>query len=164
MAWQRWLATRGLRLSSPHTCWRTWNGGERTIILCVLMHRCGWRSCNHENEGANVWHNATGSELQPWQPEELTDDGRRARCSLTHCHRFSLESHSSQVRLQCHGVEWRVKGSAEEVEWASLQAEVAYPGCLRAKNQLEVYLQRVIDLSTMSYGSTGEHPGGHWRV
>ncbi len=100
----------------PHNCWPTWSGREPIIISCALMHRCGWRSCSLANEGANVWHNATGSELLPWQPEERTDDGRRARCSLTHCHRFSLESHSRQVRWQCHGVERRVKGSAEEVE------------------------------------------------
>jgi hypothetical protein len=36
-----------------------------------------------------------------WPSAEPTDDGRRARCSLTHCRRFPLESHSSQVRWQC---------------------------------------------------------------
>ncbi len=58
------------------------------------------------------------------------------------------------MRLQGHGVEWWVKGSAEEVGWASLQAEVAGLDCLMAKNQLEVHLQRLIELSTISHGYT----------
>jgi hypothetical protein len=28
---------------------------------------------------ANVWRNATGNGLQPWQREERTDDGRRVK-------------------------------------------------------------------------------------
>ncbi len=47
-----------------------------------------------------------------------------------------------------------MKGSAEEVGWASLQAEVARLDCLMAKNQLEVHLQRLIELSTISHGYT----------
>jgi len=47
-----------------------------------------------------------------------------------------------------------VKESAEEAGWVSLQAEVACPDCLIAKKRPEVSLQRVIDLSTMSNGST----------
>jgi IS1 family transposase len=27
--------------SRPHTCWPTWNGGERTIISCALTHHSG---------------------------------------------------------------------------------------------------------------------------
>ena len=44
-----------------------------------------------------VWRNATDSVHQQWQPEEPTDDGQRARCSPTHCRRFPLESHRSQM-------------------------------------------------------------------
>jgi hypothetical protein len=51
-------------------------------------------------------------------------------------------------------MEWWVKGSAEEVGWASFQADVARLDCLMAKNQLEVHLQRLIELSTISHGYT----------
>ncbi len=54
-------------------------------------------------------------------------------------------------------VSWRgVAGErvAEEVGWTSLEAEVARLDCLMAKNQLEVHLQRLIELSTISHGYT----------
>ena len=51
--------------------------------------------CNHGNEGAIAWNNATGNELLRWQPGEPIDDGRRAKCSLTHCRWFPLERHPS---------------------------------------------------------------------
>ena len=70
--------------------WRAYYHGCR-----VPTHRFVWHSCSHESEGANYWRNATGNGLQPWQPEERTDDGRHARCSLAHCQRFALESHRS---------------------------------------------------------------------
>src|SRR6266849_1724595 len=57
MGWQLSHAVRGPRLSSPHTCWPTWNGGERTITLFVPMQHCEWHSCSHKHEGANVLHN-----------------------------------------------------------------------------------------------------------
>src|SRR5260221_1933500 len=88
----------GRRRSSPHSCWPIWNGGERIITLCAPIQRCEWHSCSLENEGATGWRNAIGNGLQPWQREEPSDDGRRARCSLAPCLRFPLESHSSQMR------------------------------------------------------------------
>jgi hypothetical protein len=53
-----------------------WSGGAPTITLCVLTNHCKWRSCSHENEGANDWRNAIDNVRQPWQREEPTDDGR----------------------------------------------------------------------------------------
>src|SRR5215470_12078682 len=115
MAWQRSHAARGRRLSSPHTCWPTWSGGEPITTLCVLTTHCEWRSCSHESAVATWWHNAIANVPRPWQPGEPTDDGGRARCSLVPCHRFLLESYDCQVQLQCHVVEWFGNVQAEAV-------------------------------------------------
>jgi hypothetical protein len=50
--------------------------------------------------------------------------------------RFPLKSHSSLVRLQCHGVEW-VKGLAEEVGWSSLEDGVKWLDCPMTKISLK---------------------------
>src|SRR6266568_1194464 len=97
MASQRWHAARGRRLSSPHTCWHTWNGGERTTILCVLTNHYEWRSDSRVSEEANWRHNTTGNGLPRWLRAEPIDDGRRARCSRVPCRRLALERHRSQV-------------------------------------------------------------------
>jgi IS1 family transposase len=68
--------------------WRAYYHGCR-----VLTNHCEWHSYSHENEGANDWRNAIDNGCQPWQREEPTDDGRRARCSLAPCQRFPLEGH-----------------------------------------------------------------------
>ena len=86
-------------------------------MLCAPVQHYNWRSYSRESEAESWWHNVTGSVLQPWQPGEPTDDGRRARCSLAPCRRFLLESHSNQMRRQCHVVERSVKVSAEAVGW-----------------------------------------------
>jgi IS1 family transposase len=89
-----------------HTCSPIWSGGELTIILCVLTNHSEWRLCSHKHEEANVWLNATGSRLLRWRRGEPTDDGRHARCSLVHCHRFPLVRHASLMREKCHVLEW----------------------------------------------------------
>src|SRR5215831_763522 len=96
MASQHWHAARGRRLSSPHTCWHTWSGGELITTLCVLTTHCEWRSCSHERRVASWWRNGTDNGLPRWQPEELIDDGRQARCSLVPCRRFPLERHKAR--------------------------------------------------------------------
>ncbi len=68
------------------------NRGELTIILCEPIHRYGWRSFSHENEEANVWHNATGSALQLWQLEGPTGAGQCGRCCAILCR----QCHASQ--------------------------------------------------------------------
>jgi hypothetical protein len=72
-------------------------------------------------------------DLQLWQQAEPTDDGQRVRCSLTHCRRFQLESHGSQMQFRCHDVERSVIVPAEELGWASLQDEPAYRDCPMTK-------------------------------
>jgi hypothetical protein len=103
------------------------------------MHRSEWRSCSHESEVAHVWRNATSSEPKLWPPGEPIDDGRRARCSLAHCHRLALESDDSQVQLHGPVARRSMNVRAEEVGWASLQGEMA---CPLTKNRLEMGLQR----------------------
>ncbi len=83
----------GVAALARRTCWLISSGGEPTIILCVLMQRCECHSGSYKHERANVWRNGTGNGLQPWQPAEPTDNGRRARCSLAHCRQFPLERH-----------------------------------------------------------------------
>src|SRR5215469_67970 len=118
MGWPLWRAVPELPHSSLHTCWPIWSGGGPTTILYIPMHRCGWRLCSRENEMANVWCTALGTELPPWQPAEPPDAGRRARCSLTPCHRFPLESQENQVQLRCHVAGRWVKALAEALEWS----------------------------------------------
>jgi hypothetical protein len=65
--------------------------------------------------GANWQRTALGNGRKLWQPAELIDDGRRARCSLVPCHRFPLESYDCQVQLQSHVVEWLGNVQAEAV-------------------------------------------------
>ena len=48
-----WLVAPGRRLNSPRSSWYISSGGERTIISCVLIHRCESHSSSHENEVAN---------------------------------------------------------------------------------------------------------------
>ena len=67
--------------------WRAYYHGCR-----VLTKHYAWRSCSHASEGADFWRNALGNRLPPWQLAEPTGDGTSARCSLTHCCRFLLES------------------------------------------------------------------------
>jgi hypothetical protein len=86
-------AQQSPRLLANLEWWRAYYQGCRAPI-----QRCEWHSCSLENEGATGWRNAIGNGLQPWQREEPPDDGQRARCSLAPCHRFPLESHSSQMR------------------------------------------------------------------
>jgi len=90
--------------------WRAYYHGCR-----VLTNPCEWRSCSHMSEVANWWRNAIGNGRQPWQLREPTDDGRHARCSLTHCRRFPLESHRSQRWVQCHVARKSVKVPAKEL-------------------------------------------------
>src|SRR2546425_9398780 len=123
MAWQLSHAAPGRRLSSPHSCWPIWSGGEHTIILSVPMHRCEWRSCSHESEGANGRRNATDNVHLRWQPAEPTDVGQRARCSLAPCRQFSLESYDSQMRSQDHPVGRSRNVRAEVVGWSLLPEE-----------------------------------------
>jgi IS1 family transposase len=46
------------------------------------------------------------------------DDGRRARCSLAPCRRFPLESHQSQMWVQCHITGRLVHVPAEALGWS----------------------------------------------
>ena len=73
--------------------WRAYYHGCR-----VLTTHSEWRSCSHESEVANWWHNATGSGLQPWQPGEPTDDGQREKS-------FAIPSR------QCHASQGEHEGS-----------------------------------------------------
>jgi hypothetical protein len=66
-------------------------------------------------EVVDFWRNAIGSGQKLWQRGEPPDDGRRARCSLVHCHWFPLERQGSQVQSRYHVLERSVKGPAEEV-------------------------------------------------
>jgi hypothetical protein len=68
---------------------------------------------------------------------QVAGTGLQGKCSLIHGRRFPLESHSSLVRLQCHGVEWWVKGSVEEVGWSSLEDEVKWLDCPMTKISLK---------------------------
>src|SRR5258708_5731188 len=102
MGWQLSHAVLGRRRSLPHSFWPIWNGGARTSILCVLTNHYKWGSCSHESEVADCSRNAIGTVLLRWQREERTDDGRQARCALTHCRRFPLEWHQSQMWVQDH--------------------------------------------------------------
>ncbi|HZU03009.1 MAG TPA: hypothetical protein VFA10_25295 [Ktedonobacteraceae bacterium] len=74
-------------------------------MLCVLTNHCASRSRLHEREVTSWRRNAIGNGRKFWHLGEPPDDGRLARCPLTHCHRVPLESYSSQVRQQWHGVE-----------------------------------------------------------
>src|SRR6266699_6623110 len=94
MEWQLWLAVPGPLLSRPHTCWLISSGGELTIILCVLTHPYEYRSCSRGSEVASWWRNATGNVPQPWQREEPTDSGQRAKsCAILcrQCHALNFE-------------------------------------------------------------------------
>jgi hypothetical protein len=79
--------------------WRAYYHGCR-----APMHRYEWCSRSLENEVASWWRNGTDNVRKLWQPAEQTDDGRRRRCSLTHCRQFPLERLSSQMWLQYHAV------------------------------------------------------------
>ena len=84
-------------------------------MLCVLTNHCAWRSCSHESEGANWRRDALGNGRKLRPPAEPIDDGRRAGCSLVHCHQFPLESYDCQVQWPCHAVEWLGDVQAEAV-------------------------------------------------
>ena len=65
-----------------------------TITLCVPMQRCEWLLCSHKHEKANVWHNAIGKVLQPWQREERADYGQRGKSFVIlyrRCHESQCE-------------------------------------------------------------------------
>jgi hypothetical protein len=143
MGWPLSHVAPGLLPNRLHSCWPIWNGGVRTTILCVLTNHFEWRCCSHENEVADGWRNAIGNGLRRWQPREPPDDGRLARCSLTHCRRFPLESHRSQMGLQCHVASKSVTGQQKNSDRASLQDEMACPDCSMTTNQPEVSLKRV---------------------
>ena len=77
--------------------------------------------------GANYWRNDADNVRRRWQRGEPIDDGRQARCSLTPCHRFPLESQGNQAQLWCYVTGRWVKVLAEALNGASLQDEVPYP-------------------------------------
>lgn len=67
-------------------------------ILCFEGHY-GWRSFSHENERANVWHNATVSVLQLWQRGEPASAGQCGRCYAILCRSAMLPNVSvNEVR------------------------------------------------------------------
>ena len=104
---------------------------------------------------ATWWRNETSSVRLRWQPAEPPDDGRRARCSLAHCHRFPLESYDSEVQLHCPVVEWLVRVPAEEVGWGLTPREDGLFGLPNdEKTGLKLVRRGLINLSTMSNGCT----------
>src|SRR5262249_49810469 len=96
----------------------TLSGGKHIIILCVRTERCEWPLHSLESEVATVWRNAPDRVRKLWQPEEPTDDGWLVRCSLVQCRRLPLESHRSEMRLECHVARCLVKVLAEELGWS----------------------------------------------
>jgi hypothetical protein len=92
-----------------------------------------WRSCSHESEVANWRRNAFGNGLQPWPPGEPPDDGRHARYSLVHCHRFPLES--QEVKCSCSVMSWSGWAMCKQKKshGVSLQDEIAYLDCPMTK-------------------------------
>jgi hypothetical protein len=111
----RWLVAAGPPLSRLHSCWPTWSGGERLIMLCGLTNHCEERMCSRASEGANCWHHALGSERRLWLLAEPLDAGRRARCSRAPCRPFPLERHSSQKWVLSHVAGRWVKIPSEEL-------------------------------------------------
>src|SRR5215469_4905209 len=137
MAFQRWHAARGPRPSNLITSWLTSNGGGLTIILCVPTKHSAWRSRSRENEGASVWINPIGTALLRWQLAELADDGRRGKCSPTHCHWFPLERHSSQRWVQSHVAGSLIHVLAEALDWSLTPGSGSFLDCLLTKNSLK---------------------------
>src|SRR5260221_14666608 len=120
MAWQRSQDVPGPLLSSPPPCWLISSGGALTIILYVLMPRCGCRSCSLANEGARRWHNGTGSGPQPWRRGEPPDDGRRGKFCLIP-YRRCLASECEHER--CEKTPWeRARGGLGKVKTGTVLA------------------------------------------
>ena len=110
---------------------RTWATSQQAPQL--LAHLEWWRAYYHfVRPHAITASGAHAAARTRWQTSSATlptaytshgsrqnhtDDGRRARCSLTHCRRFPLESHRSQMWLQCHVARKSVKVPAEAVGW-----------------------------------------------
>jgi hypothetical protein len=98
--------------------WRAYYHGCR-----VLTKHCEWRSRSHESEVATWRPNAIGNGRKLWQPAEPTGDGTCARCSLTPCCRFPLESCRSQRWVQCHVARKSVNGQQKKPDGASPPGE-----------------------------------------
>ena len=151
---------------------RTWATAQQSPHL--LAHLEWWRAyyhfvrpheslrvalCSRANEVASVWRNATDNGRQRWQRGERTDDGQHARCSLAPCRRFPLESHSSQMWLQCHVARKSVNVPAEELGWSLTPGRGGLSGLpTDEKTSPKWVRRRLVELSTMSHGST--LPGG----
>jgi hypothetical protein len=129
--------------------WRAYYHGCR-----VHTSRCEWPLQSLANEVASVWHNAIGNGCQPWQPEELIDDGRLGRCSLVRYHRFPLERCQCQIWVKCYVMGRLVKCQQKHSDRASLREKKAGLDCPMMKNQPEIRLKRLNELSTISDGST----------
>ena len=146
---------------------RTWATAQQSPHL--LAHLEWWRAYYHfvrphgslrvsaraasRARGQDVWRNATDNGRQPWQQAEPPDDGRRGRCSLAPCPRFPLKSHRNQVQLRYH-----VVGSgevpAEALGWRLTPGRGGLSGLTTDEKQPEGGLQRLLEFSTMSHGST----------
>src|SRR5215470_12246391 len=81
---------------------RTWATAQQSAHL--LAHLEWWRAYYH------CVRPHASLRMTLVQPREPPGDGRLARCSLTHCRRFPLESHRSQMGLQCHVASKSVNG------------------------------------------------------
>ena len=107
------------------------------------------------NEVANVWRNATDNELQPWQPAEPPDDGRRVRCFRAPCHRFPLESSRNQMGLLCPVASKLVMVTAEARGSRLTQGKEGISGLPHHKKLARSGpVKGLVDLSTMFNGST----------
>jgi hypothetical protein len=109
--------------------WRAYYHGCR-----VLTQRYELRSYSPASEVANWRRNAIGNVPLPWQREERSDDGRRAKCSLAHCRRFPLERHQGRMWVQCHLTGRLVKVLAEELAWSLAPGREGPSGLPHHKN------------------------------
>src|SRR6266699_2366435 len=104
---------------------------------------------------ANWRRNETSTVRKLWQLAEPPDDGRRRRCSHTHCHRFPLERLASLLGEECHIVRKSVKAPAEALGWSLASGRGDLSGLSNdEKTGLQWVRRGLIEFSTMSHGCT----------